>query len=81
MRHESLLTRVEKLEAEDDGPDAKLLASVTESEWMALAILRHELEHPRGAPITDEMWQRCSAGFGPGARRELRSQGEDGASE
>jgi hypothetical protein len=29
---------------------------VTDEEVKALAILRHELEHPRGAPISDEVW-------------------------
>lgn len=65
----SLEKRLEKLEAKNAGPEADPLATVTDEEWAALAILRHEMELPPGAEITDEVWaeleRRLRAGSQP----------------
>lgn len=52
----NLRRRLEKLEASSAGPEADPLATVTGEEWAALAILHHEMAHPPGAPLTDEVW-------------------------
>ena len=63
-----LQRRIEKLEAQCAEPTPDLVGLATPEEWRALAILRHELDHKRGAEITPELWaeveRRMTVGSG-----------------